>query len=197
MKLGPREKVIAAALGVVLIVVLLVVLLVVPQFKKIAEVREQILVAQGDSQAATAQLQQRRAIKDQAATTDNSMVLLANAVPEAPELPSLIIELQDAAYESDVRLREITPSDASVPEGATGWIQVPVSLRVYGTWDDTVDYLERVGRLTRELRINSFSTSPLPTPQAAETGLDPQLTYYVQTDITVTSYVIPAPAPVQ
>ncbi len=193
MKLSPRDKVIVLALGIVIVLVALVVLLVVPQIQKINDIGGQIEVAKQESQAATSLLQQRRAIRDEAAVTDASLIQLANAVPENPELPSLVIELQDAAYESEVLLRMVSPQQPLVPEGVTGWVEVPLDIEIYGTWDNTVDYLGRIDRLSRELRTVEFAAIVLDEKLAGDAKMDMKTPYYVRTVIKLTSYVIPAP----
>ncbi len=111
MKLSPRYTLILVSLGILLVVIVAAVVLVVPQFTKLSELDANI--GSADEQIAQSQnlLRERQQAKDNAAFTDAALLELAAAVPETPDLPSLIIELQDIAYESNVQIRVIEPAD--------------------------------------------------------------------------------------
>jgi Tfp pilus assembly protein PilO len=100
-------------------------------------------------------LAQRQAIKDRSAQTDATWLTLANQAPDNPDLPALIIELQDAAFDSGVQLVAVAPNK---PMSKGDYVSVPVQIEVLGTWADTVDYLQRISKLSRAIRIFSSTT---------------------------------------
>jgi Tfp pilus assembly protein PilO len=191
MKLSPRNTLIASAVGAVLLVIVLVVVLVVPQFGKLGDLGEQISTADAEATAATMLLAQRREIKNSAAVTNNTLLTLANAVPENPELPSLIIELQDSAYASDVSLRGVTPALPAVVEDQTV-VSVPLSLEVWGTWSDTVDFLQRLQKLGRSVRVTQFEAMVIEESVAHDANIKLPPYYQVRTVVALETYVIPA-----
>jgi type IV pilus assembly protein PilO len=191
VKLAPRDKLIALAVGVVLVIVILVVVLVVPQFGKLRSVGADIETANAESSEARTLLDQRLTIKNQAADTGAALLRLANAVPENPELPSLIIELQDAAYASGVSLRSVTPQDP-IQVAGDSFVSVGLGLEVWGTWADTVDFLGRLRhKLGRAVRIQQFDSSVLTEMEASEAKIELPPYYQVKTSINIFSYVIP------
>lgn len=199
MKLSPRYTLILVAVGVLLVVVVAAVVLVVPQFSKLADVEAQYDAVDDQVSQAESMLQARQAAKDNAAFTDAELLELAAAVPEQPDLPSLIIELQDVAYENNVQIRSVEPGDLVAGEGVA---IMPLSLTVWGAWADTVDFTQSLRRMTRQVRTAEVAAAVLgegDTDEALE-ALDP---YALETVIQLETYVVPtstesttaAPAP--
>jgi len=205
MKLSPRNRLIVVAVGAALVVVLLFVVLLVPAFNQMKELGAQIDTAEQQAQAARALLDQRREVKDAAAVTDATLMQLNNAVPSNPELPAFIIELQDLAYSTGVSLRAVTPNDPV--SGGEGFVTIPIALQVYGTWADTVDYLQQIRRLPRQVRVGDFESTLLDEAAAEDAGMKAPPYYQVETVANLEIYVIPdsaessssvpAPAPEQ
>jgi type IV pilus assembly protein PilO len=188
MKLSPRYTLILTAVGILVFVVILAVVLVVPQFGKLAEIES--MIGDADDQAAQAEslLTARQEAKEQAAFTDAALLELATAVPENPDLPSVIIELQDLAYDCNVQLRVIAPTDLVQ---STGYVTMPFEVEVWGSWADAVDFVQRVEQLERQVRIVESTTQVLDEGDLLE-AVDDLDDYSVTTTLLLESYVIPA-----
>ena len=184
MKISPRNIIIIVAALFVLGVVAVVLLLVVPQVNRMNTLDGQIKTANTDVQNAETLLAQRRSIKDRAAFTEDDWLRLANEVPENPELPSLIIEMQDTAYASGVTLNSIKPAAvAPKPTAEAGtFLSMPVHVAVEGSWFDTIDYMQRLIKLERQVRILKFVSQRSSMPGSTD----------VVTDLDIEVYVIPA-----
>jgi Tfp pilus assembly protein PilO len=191
VKLSPRDKLIAIAAGLLLVVVVLIVVFVVPQFGKLKSIGAEIEAANTASAQANALLGQRTAIKNEAAGTGSALLRLATAVPASPELPSLIIELQDAAYASGVSLRSVTPADPQL-DASGKFVYAELGMEVWGTWADTVDFLGRIrNKLGRAVRVREFNSSVLTELEASPAKLELPPYYQVKTGVKVLTYVIP------
>ncbi len=192
MKLSSQQKLIATALGIAVIVVLGVFLLVLPQATKLGDLDKQIRQAEQDVESARALLEQRQDIKAHSAETEARLLKLANEIPESPELPSFIIELQDVVNESGLEFAELTPN-TPVSDPA-GFEAGSMELVVQGRWPDTVDLLQRLRRLTRQIRILGFKTEPYVEEGAAtqSVALPVDLETYVRTTLTLQIYTMPA-----
>ena len=193
MRIGPREQVLLVIAVVVLVLVALGVFLVGPELRKMSSLDSQISDARAEVAAAQTLLASREQSKSRAADTEAKWLRLANLVPDAPDLPSLIVELQDAAFDSGVQLLGVTPSP---PKGAAGYYAVPVQLEIVGTWSDTVDYLQRLTKLTRGVRVVDSSTSRVNDAdvQTRENATVPN--YSARTVIKIEAYMIPdSPSP--
>lgn len=191
MNLSPRNKVIATAVGAAVIVVVLIVVLIVPQFGKMADNQQQIDQANDEAQKAKTLLDQRREVKNAAAVTDATLTQLNNAVPENPELPSLIIELQDVAYASGVSLRAVVPGEP-VQEEPAQFVAIPISIETWGTWADSVSFLQDLRKLSRQVRVVDFESLVLDESSAAEARIKMPPYYQVKMTSSLEVYVIPA-----
>jgi Tfp pilus assembly protein PilO len=186
MKLSYRNKLILAGAVAVLLAVLVLVLFVLPQFQKLRTYDDQI--AEADAQISQAQslLAQRQEVKARSAETEAKRIRLANQMPETPELPSLIIELQDTVNEAGLEFASLTPTEPSVTEA--GYSEITMAMLVRGTWQDTVDLMQRLPKLTRQVRIVGFNTAV----QQSRDEDDDDDTNVVETGMTIRVYTMPA-----
>ncbi len=194
MKISPRDRLIFTIAGAALLVLALIALLLYPQFRQLSALNAQVVEAQAQADAAKLQLDERRGFKDRAIETNAKWLRLMNQVPDTPDLPSLIIELQDIAFASGVQLVAVQPADIVPLDTYTA---VPVSVEILGSWADTVDYLQSLPKLDRGVRLNSVNVTVVGS--AAElTRRDAKLpSYAVDTKINMQAYLIPtADAPV-
>jgi type IV pilus assembly protein PilO len=194
--MSSRNRLILTIALVVVVAIVLVALLVYPQFGKLSDLDKQIAAAQAQIDTAKMLLVQRQAIKAQAAETDAALLRLSNELPENPEIPSLIIELQDTASEAGVDFRTLSPTE---PEQRTGYAAIKLSVDVIGEWADVIDYMQRLNKLTRQVRIVGFSATPVaPPPDATATTQKVQASF--QLEVYTMAQTAPAPsgtAPVQ
>ena len=189
MKIAPREQFILTVVGSVLLVVVMIALLIYPSYTRIGTLDTEIASAQTGLSTTKSLLAQRQAIKDQAAQTDAKWLALANEVPDNPDLPALIIELQDSAFESGVQLVGATPTKP-VTKGT--YVGVPIQITVLGTWADSVDYMQRIAKLSRGLRISQFESHVTNNPAEAGRANDELPDYFEATTLNLEAYMIPA-----
>lgn len=189
MNIGPREQLLISVMAAVVVVVLLVVFLVVPQYQQLGVLDGQIANAKADSAAAKALVGVRQESKNRAAETDAHWLRLANLAPESPDLPSLIVELQDAAFASGVQLIGVTPSE---PKPSAKYYSIPIQMQVIGTWADTVDFLQRIGKLNRGMRILTSSSVRTDNTEQSSKENESIPDYAEATTINLEAYMIPA-----
>lgn len=198
MKLTIQQKFIATIVAMVLVAVLIVALLVAPQFARLANLGQNIAQAQADADAARLLLEQRLEIKERSAETEAKVMRLANQFPESPELPTFIIELQDVINESGLDFAEMSPSEPAA--SAAGYDIISIDVVVQGEWVDVVDMLQRLRRVTRQIRIVSFDiTEFVPPAPAAEVtpAVAPDPRNLVQSSMTIEIYTMGEPQPAQ
>jgi type IV pilus assembly protein PilO len=170
MRLTPQVELLIGIAIIVVAGLAVVGLLIVPQFGVLADQDAQLAKAQQDVTSAQATLAQRQSAKNQAAQTQAELMTLQNQVPDSPELPTLIIELQDVAADAGLSWVKVEPKE---PTNMEGFSTVPIGLTLQGSWPDTVDYVRRLSRLDRQVRIVSVGINPLSDPNqqgAAEEG---------------------------
>lgn len=173
MTLTSTQKLIAAIVGVVVLAALAVFLLIAPQFSAMSRLEQQITQAEQDIASAKTLLSQRQQIKQRSAETEAQLLKIMNELPETPELPAFIIEIQDAVNESGLDFVSLQPGEVTEPEN--GYRTISVDITVDGRWQDIVDLLGRLRRIVRQVRIVSLTVSPLDeTTETTVTANAPQ-----------------------
>jgi hypothetical protein len=112
MKLTSKQKMLAVIALIVVVILAAVLLVVVPKFGELAQLDADLQAAADQvtqTQTLVAQLEQA---KSNASLTQAELLALANQMPENPELPSVLIELQDVSNSAGVRFERITPGEA-------------------------------------------------------------------------------------
>jgi type IV pilus assembly protein PilO len=155
-KLSPRDELIAELIAVVLVAVALVVLFIMPAINGRADLQKKEATIQQQMQTSEATLArlkeaQRGAIADQA-----ELIRIANQVPDQPEMPTLIVQIQDLANQAGITFVSITPA-TPVTVGSVD--QVTLTLVLKGQFRDVNDFLSRLYTLTRKVRVTNVSLS--------------------------------------
>jgi len=189
MKIGPREQIIIAGVGIAVVIAVLVVVLLLPQFQQRSSLDAQISSANTESNQQKAQLSTLEESKSRAAETDAHWLRLENLVPENPDLPSLIVELQDTAFASGVQVLGVTPS---APTSGAKYYAIPIKVDIAGTWADTVDFLQRVYKLNRGVRLVSSTSNVTNNTSLASQENAAVPDYSEMTSIELEAYMIPA-----
>ena len=184
MGLTSTQKMIAVIAVLAVAAVLFVVFALLPQFQTIDSLNSELTDAQSAVQQAQAQLVQLRAAKARAAQTDSQILQLGTEVPDSPQLPTLIIELQDIAAASGVDVVNMTPLQPT-PTAGGQYTEIPLNLTLGAGWDDLLDYLRRIEKSTRLLRVSTVTIMPQSQVASATAGT-PELTV----DIQVKAYEI-------
>ena len=192
MVLAPRDRLIVTIAAAVIILVALVAFLVYPQFQRFGALNAEVADATAQADAARLQLQERQGFKDRAVETSAKWLRLENQVPENPDLPSLIIELQDTAFKSGVQVVTVTPTLPAADDKVNGVTKIPVMVEILGTWADTVDYMEALMRLDRGIRVLNFSAKVTSDSNVSEKRNTALHAYAVDTVLGLEAYVIPS-----
>lgn len=154
LKLSPRDELILELLLVVLAAVLIVMLLVLPQYRQIGEIKVKQEQVRRQVQEAEATLARLKEAKAESIANRAELIKIANRVPDEPQLPTLIVAIQDVANQSGVEFISVTPEAVSE---AGSFSIVPLRLSVTGQFRDLVDFLGRLYALQREVRVNSVT----------------------------------------
>jgi len=189
MKLTSMQKMIAVIAVIAIAVIAAVLLLIVPKFGELATLDAEMQAANDQVTQTKTLLAQLEQAKAGASLTQAELIALANQFPDKPELPALVIELQDVSNDAGIRFERFGPSTpAPVPSGQ--YSEIAISTRISGAWPDVLDFLRRVNRMTRAIRVTDVSISP-------QASLSPTATEApdVNADISMRAYVLSATTP--
>lgn len=189
-RLSAQTQMILAIVVIVVIAAAAVALGILPQFQKSAELDDRIAQAQVDLQSAKTLVQRRQAAKAESAANQVELMKLANRVPDSPQLPTVIIQLQDAANAAGLEFAQIAPQSVEPGEEVAAGQQpafskVPISVVVRGDWADIIEFTRKLDAMERAIRITSTNFKAV-----AETEDEDR---YVEANVILEIYVMSAP----
>ncbi len=163
MNLSSGQKLIVVIVLIVVVAAAAFFLLLLPKFSQMTTLDDQIAATESDIASAQSLLEQRQAQKSRSAQTEAQLLALSNELPENPEIPSLIVELQDTVNTSGMEFVSLEPAVPEVRE--EGYSAIVSTMFVRGSWQDMVDLLQRLRRITRQIRITEFEVIPSETDE--------------------------------
>lgn len=185
-RVSAQAQMIIAGVIVVLIVIAALFFGILPTFDKAGAADARITELKGNITSEQAVVDRRQSYKARSAMTEVELIRVAGEVPESPDLPTLIINLQDTANDAGLRFVQISPQEpvAVLSAGGqpAGYSSIPVTVKVQGKWADIIEYVRLLGKYTRGVRIPTATM----TYVAAVEGVDD----YVEANITLEVYTM-------
>jgi type IV pilus assembly protein PilO len=112
-------------------------------------------------------------IQNRAPEIERQLLELSRRIPRQPEIPTLVVQVQEIAEESNVTQLLIQPEDPEQPEDGGEYTIIPVTMSFEGSYEQLQDFLLRLRNLTRLVTVETVvydsaeattggSTSPAP-----------------------------------
>lgn len=193
--LSAQNQLIIAIALIVIATVAFVFLAIVPQVQEASTLDGQIATEETNLATAQALVARRQSAKAQSATNEVELMRIANQVPDSPQLPTMIIELQDVATASGVDMPQIGVGQiAPVPAvaGVNEYAAMDFSLNFKGQWSEVIDFCRRLGKMNRGVRLVSANFSYVPAVKATLT--DPAQPSAIQGTASIRVYMMSAAA---
>src|SRR5919107_375231 len=157
MSRNDRNILILGILGIVIIVVGYYFLLLSPLLQRLDEQAQ----ARDDKQAQLEQVQQQvnelEAVRRRSPEIERQLLELSKRVPTQPQIPTLVVQVQEIADASGVTQLTVEPGDAAAPAGGGDYRVVPVTMQFNGTYDQMQDFLLRTRNLARLVTTTDLS----------------------------------------
>jgi Tfp pilus assembly protein PilO len=185
MKITSMQKMIITVLALLIVAALVVVFLILPKFTELDTLNSQRADANLQLEQARAVLGQLEDSKSKSAQTEAEILKIGTQMPDSPQLPTLIIEMQDIANASGVTVTSFAPAQPT-PVAGGQYTEISMTLQLTATWDDALDYMRRLNKTTRLLRVTNVTINPESTDTSSTAGEDAPLTVA----LTVKAYVI-------
>lgn len=147
-----KQRIMLVAGVALLLMVLLGVFVLRPKISQVGQLRAQQREGEKKLEAAKLNLTRLQAIKAEAMEIEKERLKLNQRFPEDPDLPSLLITLQDTANEAGIDFISISPGELAPQEG---YSELSLSISISGTFFDVVDLLYRLEGLSREVRVEN------------------------------------------
>ena len=153
-------------LGVLIIVVLVVgyyFLLLSPLWTRYNDTVQE----RSDKESQFADVQQQVAalekIKQNAGQTQQQLLALSKRIPTQPEIPTLVVQVEEIANSSDVTQVSIIPGSPGPPPGGGDFQVIPITMTFEGTYDQLQDFLLKTRNLARLVTVNGVTYEPVET----------------------------------
>jgi type IV pilus assembly protein PilO len=112
-----------------------------------------------DKQAQLANLQQQvaelEAVRENSAEIERQLLELSKRIPTQPEIPTLVVQVEEIADAAGVTQLSIEPGDVEPPPGGGDFSVVPVTMSFTGTYEQMQDFLLRTRNLARLVTVRS------------------------------------------
>jgi type IV pilus assembly protein PilO len=152
-----RNLLILGLLVILLLVVGYYFLLLGPLMSTLGERAQE----RSDKEAQLASLQQQvaelEAVRENAPEIERQLLELSKRIPEQPEVPTLVVQIEEIADASGVTQVSIEPGDPGPPPGGGDFSVLPVTMSFEGTYEELQDFLFRTRNLARLVTVNQVS----------------------------------------
>ncbi len=194
MKISATQMMIAAGVLALVVALAAVFLLVVPQFSQLGDLQARRLAAEQTMSQTQAKLVQLEQVKRGASETQAQLIKISNEVPDSPELPTLVLELQNAADSAGLDFQSIKPAEP-VDVTTAKYKEISIQMKLQGRWADVLDFLRRTQKMTRAVRMVAVEVVPAPLPGGSlATTPTPDTPIDLTTNLTMKVYVMALPS---
>jgi type IV pilus assembly protein PilO len=163
MSRNDRNILILGILGIVIIVVGYYFLLLSPLLQRLDEQAQ----ARDDKQAQLEQVQQEvnelEEVRRNSPEIQSQLLELSKRVPTQPQIPTLVVQVEEIADASGVTQLSVDPEPPTAPAGGGDYQAVPVTMTFDGTYDQMQDFLLRTRNLTRLVTVTELRYCRNPT----------------------------------
>ena len=158
-----RNILILGILGIVIVVIGFYFLLLSPLLQSLNEQAQ----AREDKQAQLEQVQQEvnelEEVRRNSPEIQSQLLELSKRVPTQPQIPTLVVQVEEIADASGVTQLSVDPEPPTAPAGGGDYQVVPVTMTFDGTYDQMQDFLLRTRNLTRLVTVTDLSYCRNPT----------------------------------
>ena len=162
MSRNDRNIIILGALAIVLLIVGFYFLLLSPLLGRLGEADQQ----REEREAQLAQLEQEVAeleeVRRNSPEIERQLLELSKRVPTQPEIPTLVVQVEEIARDSRVTQLSIEPGDPSPPPEGGDFSVVPVTMRFQGTYEEMQDFLLQTRNLVRLMTVSNVTFCRVP-----------------------------------
>jgi type IV pilus assembly protein PilO len=162
MSRNDRNILILGLLGIVILVIAYYFFLLSPLLQSLNEQAQ----AREDKQAQLDEVQQQvnelEEVRRNSPEIERQLLELSKRIPTQPQIPTLVVQIQEIAGASGVTQLIVEPGDAAAPAGGGDYRVVPVTMQFNGTYDQMQDFLLRTRNLSRLVTITNVSYCRVP-----------------------------------
>ena len=188
----------------ILVLGLLVILLVMvgyyflflgPLLDRLGERSEERSAKEGRLVNLRHEVAELEAVQRNAPETERQLLELSKRVPTQPEIPTLVVQMEDVADAAGVTQLSIQPGTPGPPPGGSDYSVVPVTMSFEGTYEQLVDFLRRTGQLARLVTVNGVTYEEATQESTALQEIEQLLQVEVEVEVYFQPSVEPSDVP--
>ena len=106
-----------------------------------------------------AQLEQ---VRRNAPELERQILEYSKRIPEEPEIPTFVVQIEEIARASGVTQLSIAPGSPHSPQGGGNYSVLPITMAFEGTYEEMQDFTRRTHNLARLVTINDVTYCRVP-----------------------------------
>ena len=177
-KLSPKQQVIAAGVGFLIVIIAFVFLFLVPQIVSLGAYKAEETTARQELEVAKTNLKQLEDIKRMSRKTESEMLRQERKTPEEAELPSMLIQIEEISKKAGLTLVSVKPAS---PIQKENYKDVPIDIQVKGYFYPLLDFVYRMEKLPRLMQITYIEVKEEPTEKLPSIQADMKAHIYILT----------------
>lgn len=169
-----------------LLIVLGYMIVVGPLLGRLSDRAEERDAKEAQLSQLMAEVQDLERVRNNSGELGERILELNKRVPEEPEVPTFVVQVQEIAEASGVTQVRIEPGTPGAPAQGGPYSIVPITMTFEGTYEDLRDFLLRANELARLVTVNSVAYEPIAVSQGEEelaTGVEPVLSVEIEAEI--------------
>ena len=115
------------------------------------------------------QVAELESVRQNAPEIERQLLELSKRIPTQPEMPTLVVQIEEIAEAAGVTQLSIVPGDVEPPPGGGEFSVIPVTMSFEGTYEQMQDFLLRTRNLARLITVRSVTYCRI-EPLGADTG---------------------------
>ena len=184
IKLSLQETLIVGVVVILIITIFYAMFVWIPLNKKINDVREIQNEEIKNAKAAISTLERLQQIKKESAVVESKIMHLSQRMPDSPEIPSLIIELEEIAIQSGMDMVSFRPSEPAIVEDNFREMAINLNMkgafnRIQGDGGSLLDFIYRLENFPREFKLSSLSISPTEVDDKTVLSVNLQMSTFI------------------
>lgn len=160
LKISAKEQLMIIGTAAFLLLVLFGFFVVYPNISKLIQINDEKSKLATEISSAEAALVRLKDLKRDASRLEANLAELKVRLPDEPEMPTMIIDLNKIAKDAGIEFIQITQAEWVEK---TGYTEIPLKITMNGRYYDVIDFLYRLRFHSREIMVMSITIGEGPS----------------------------------
>ncbi len=163
-----RSILLLGGAGIFVVAVLAYLFLIGPLLERLSDRAEEREAKVAQLAQLQAEVEDLERVQENAGQLERQLLDLNRRIPAEPEIPTLLVQIEEIAGASGVTQLLAEPGTPGPPAGGGPYSIVPITMTFEGTYEDLQDFLLRSDELARLVAVNNVSYEPIEPEEGEE-----------------------------